>query len=324
MSKTIKRIVSLVLVLAMVAAVCLATVSCTPDNNNDEEKKALATGTYNTYTSALGTNWNPHTWENNADSAIMGYIETPLTDLTIKDSKTGEYQWIFVAATDIQDVTKDHKDDLVKYGCAETDAEEGYVFEIKLRPEMKWENGTPINADTYVYSMKAMLDPTMKNYRANNYYSGESAIAGAQAYYDQGAPIYAAVVPAYGENDTPDYSLDLSAWDLYIDLDSTGMTFAGYSFYEICNDYGYISEDTYNAVDVEGATNIYGMTKVTDENKEAVLQMMDEYCSAFGLSIFNEDGSVVEEFYREFLFYDTKEVGAKVYTFSRHYRGRYP
>ena len=274
------------------------------------------TYTYNTYASALGTNWNPHTWENNADSAIMGYIETPLTDITIKDSKTGEYQWIFVAATDIQDVTKDHQDDLTKFGCIlpegkeASDIEEGYVYEIKLRPELTWENGTKINADTYIYSMKAMLDPAMKNYRANNYYSGESALAGALAYFNQGAPIYDVVVPAYGENEEPNYSLDITKYDTYIKLDTTGMTIAGYSFYEICNDYGYISAETYKAAS-EGE-NIYGYIPVTDANKAAILKMMDEYLSAFGLSIYNEDKSVNEELYKEFLFYDTGKVGEAV------------
>ncbi len=195
MSKTTKRIVSLALATLMLAAIAFGAISC-------GQKEEAGTYTYKTYTTALGTNWNPHTWENSADSAIMGYIEAPLADLTIKDSTAGEYQWIFVAAESITDVTKDHKDDLTKYGCAETDAEEGYVYEIKLRPEMKWQNGTQINADTYIYSMKAMLDPTMKNYRANNYYSGESALAGAAAYYYQGSTVFSVTNSADGETFT--------------------------------------------------------------------------------------------------------------------------
>ena len=156
------------------------------------EDETAATYTYFTYTEALGTNWNPHTWEMDADSAVMSYIETPLTDLTIKDSEAGEYQWIFVAATDIQDVTADHQDDLVKYNCTlpdgmtAEDVTDSYVYEIKLREEMCWQDGTPINADTYIYSMKQLLDPQMQNYRANNYYSGESAVAGAEEYFFQG------------------------------------------------------------------------------------------------------------------------------------------
>ena len=151
--------------------------------------------TYHSYTAALGTNWNPHTWETNADDSIQSYVSAPLADLTIKDSSTGEYQWIFVAATDIQDVTAQHQDDLTKYNCTLPEGvtadqvTESYVYEISLRPEMCWEDGTPINADTYIYSMKALLDPAMKNYRANNYYSGESAIAGAIEYFNAGSTV---------------------------------------------------------------------------------------------------------------------------------------
>ena len=174
-----KKIIAIALVLVMALGIF---AGCQPAKPAEAK-----TYTYKSYTTALGNNWNPHTWETNADSSIMSYIETPLADMTIKNSETGEYQWIFVAAEDIKDVTKDNQADLTKFGCEQTEAEAGFVYEIKLRPEMKWQDGTPINADTYIYSMKAFLDPTMKNYRANNYYSGESALAGAEEYFFQGS-----------------------------------------------------------------------------------------------------------------------------------------
>lgn len=158
-----------------------------PDGTGNTDTKAEYT--YKGYADQLGTNWNPHTWETDPDSIIMGYLETPLATMSIKDSENGVYQWVFKAATSVTDVTKDHKDDLTKYkvtlpeGQTVEQTEKGYVFEIKLNPEMKWENGTPINADTYIYSMKALLDPTMMNYRANLYYNGESAVAGGYNYY---------------------------------------------------------------------------------------------------------------------------------------------
>lgn len=183
-----KKLLAMLLAIVMVGS-CLA--ACQPSDDNSPNTKGVAadTYTYNTYSTSLGTNWNPHTWEMNADSAIMSYIEAPLADLTIKDSTTGEYQWIFVAATDIKDVTAEHQDDLTKYnvvlpaGKTANDVTADYVYEISLREGMVWEDGTPINADTYIYSMQQLLNPDMKNYRANNYYSGESALAGAYDYY---------------------------------------------------------------------------------------------------------------------------------------------
>ena len=297
-----KKLIAVLLVIAMMLGV-LAGCKDTDTTTKD-------TYTYNTYMAALATNWNPHTWENSADSSVLSYIEAPLTDLSIKDSESGEYQWVFVAAESITDVTADHQDDLAKYGAAETDATEGYIYEIKLREGMCWQDGTAINADTYVYSMKQLLDPTMKNYRANLYYSGDSALAGASAYYFQGSKIFEPVVPAYGEGEEPDYSLDLSTVDVYVNVTTNEMTFAGYSFNEICNDYGYISAETYAAVADNADAN--GYVQVTDDNKEAVLTMMNEYCSAFGMTIYNEDGSVIEEYYKEFLFFDTGKVSDAV------------
>ena len=181
MKKTLK-LLALVLALVMVLS-CFA--ACKKKDKADDK----AEYTFKSYSTALGTNWNPHTWETEPDRVIMNYLETPLATMSIKDSENGVYQWVFKAATSVTDVTAANKGDLTKYnvtlpeGQTVEATEKGYVFEIKLNPDMKWQDGTAINADTYIYSMKALLDPTMMNYRANLYYNGESAVAGAYNYY---------------------------------------------------------------------------------------------------------------------------------------------
>lgn len=131
--------------------------SSTPSSNTSQSADATpASYTYNAYDSALGNNWNPHTWETNADDTIQSYLSTPLATMSILDSENGVYQWIYEAATSVEDVTADHQDDLTKYkaslpeGKSASDVTEGYVYELKLNPDMKWEDGTPINADTYI------------------------------------------------------------------------------------------------------------------------------------------------------------------------------
>ena len=159
--------------------------------------------TYRTSATALGTNWNPHTWELNSDDTMLSYVSAPLATMSIEDSLNGVYQWVMVAAESITDVTADHQDDLTKYdvtlpeGQTVEDTTAGFVFEIALNPEMAWEDGTPINADTYIYSMKALLDPAMKNYRANLYYAGESAVAGGDDYYYAGSTAWIDAASAY-------------------------------------------------------------------------------------------------------------------------------
>ncbi len=296
-----KKIVALLLVVIMAIGLF---AGCTPAEKDNTKY------TYNTYMSAFATNWNPHTWEMDADSSIMSYIETPLADITVKDSAKMEYQWIFVAATDIKDVTADHQDDLTKYavtlpsGKTAEEITKDYVYEIKLREAMCWQDGTPINADTYIYSMQQLLNPKMKNYRANNYYTGTSALAGAYAYYNQGAPIYATVLQ-------DGVAVDVTGKDLYLNL--TAAIYGGYSLYDLY-DYGYIADADYTALD--DATNIYGYILITEELMPHVLNAMDGFLSGFGGSIYvdpdAEEKEIDQDMYNMFPFYDTGKVSDAV------------
>lgn len=145
--------------------------------------------TYNDYTTALGTNWNPHTWETNADSTINDYITSPLVNISVLDSEQGIYQWVYEMATSVTDVTAEHPGDLTRYavelpqGQSAEETKKGYVYEIALNPSARWQNGEKITADDYIYSMTQLLAPEMHNYRANLYIGGESALAGAYEYY---------------------------------------------------------------------------------------------------------------------------------------------
>ena len=274
--------------LALLLALCMimSMVACTGNTNDDTtptgdttptegtgettvDTNGIApdTYTYNTYSAALGTNWNPHTWETNADSGVLSYIEAPLADITVLDSEAGSYQWIFVAATDIKDVTADHQDDLVKFGCAETEATEGYVYEIALREGMVWQDGTPINADTYIYSMKQLLDPAMQNYRANNYYSGDSAVAGGEAYYFQGQT---AVMEALdvatlvkGEDGVYTTADGEAAW---IALDTNLAWLGGYSLQFYVDYYGAQYFDVDAMTSLRALADENGNVAITDES----------------------------------------------------------
>ena len=169
MRKMLKR----VLVLAMAAAMTLSLAACGGTNKDD------ASYTYNVYMEASPTNWNPHTWEMNADSEIMSYIEMGLVDVQIAADGVN-FEWVMEMAEDINDITATYADK-EKWGITE---DAGRVWEIKLNKAAQWADGTAINADTYVYSMQQLLSSEMKNYRAGNYVSGDSAIAGAAGYFN--------------------------------------------------------------------------------------------------------------------------------------------
>ena len=175
MKKTLKR----VLVLALAAAMTLSLAACGGKGNDDAGNKEDATYTYNVYMEASPTNWNPHTWEMNADNEMMSYIEMGLVDVQIAEDGVN-FEWVYEMAEDINDITATYADK-EKWGIED---EAGRVWEIKLNKDAKWADGTVINADTYVYSMQQLLSSEMKNYRAGNYVDGDSAILGAAAYFD--------------------------------------------------------------------------------------------------------------------------------------------
>ena len=334
------KILSLLMAIIMLVGV-FAACTKTPDENKPTDKATennkptddgntpnpdegfVADGkdyTYKTATTALGTNWNPHTWDTNADQSMLSYVSSPFVDMSILDSENGVYQWVYEMATSIKDVTKDHQDDLTKYGStlpagAETvaDVEAGFVFEIALNPKAAWQNGDKITADDYIESMKRLLDSKMRNYRANLYISGESALAGGAAFYNSEAPIYAPVVPAYGEDDTPDYSFDLDKaitdGTLYVNVTSDQMTLYNMSLTAL-ND-NYLGDADMKALfkGLAEDSNPYGYTKVTAENKDAIFGAITKLLNnVFSIT----DEATCANYVKEALFYYTNTFGEKV------------
>lgn len=304
-----KKTLAIVLTLCMLLTSCAALAETTA-------AEAPATYTYHTYSTALGNNWNPHTWETNADQSILeSYLSIGFCGMSIKDSENGIYQWVYEMATSIEDVTAEHRDDLTKYSVAlrEGDtadtAEKGYVYELKLNPNAKWENGEAITADDYIYSMQQLLNPKMKNYRANLYYAGESAVAGGLAYYNAGSPIYDVMVPAYGDGETPDYSYDLDKGIadgmVYVNVSSDGMTLYSMSLADLNTQYygGGLSDEISQ---LASAKNAYGYTKVTAENRAVVEKVVkDLLANVFGVTDETEQNNLL----KEALFVDTGKVG---------------
>lgn len=202
-----KRWLSQLIVALLVLSMVLSIVGCktpepvdtdqptgTPEVTAPVETPEPADYTYNVAMGASPVKWNPHTWETNADDSLTPYIWTPLVDVSIADDGVN-YEWVYEGATAVTDITATFAD-RDAWGVTAT---ENQVYQIDLNPAVCWEDGTPINADSYIYSLKQLLDPAMKNYRANTYYNGSAAIMGAAGYYNNdkvGQPILSENVDA--------------------------------------------------------------------------------------------------------------------------------
>lgn len=144
--------------------------------------------TYNEYVTTSPSNWNELTYQDNNDTEILDFISGSLFTFNFDFVKgqpvEGGYSINYDGATKLEDVTADYAGD-PNYKVPET-AESGYAYKITLRSDLKWDDGTPINADDFVYSMSEQLNPLFKNFRADSYYNGSTVICNAERYLKQG------------------------------------------------------------------------------------------------------------------------------------------
>lgn len=160
----------------------------TPNVTSQPPAPEVKEYTYRGYTQSLPTRLDPLNYGTDADAQLLGYLQTPLVSLAPGDS-SADFRWCFEAAESITDVTKNNRQDLTRYSVSlpvnktEKNTFSGFVFEIRLRQDLVWENGDPINADTYIYSMQKLLDPALQNGNASLWISGAAALAGGESYY---------------------------------------------------------------------------------------------------------------------------------------------
>lgn len=207
-----KKILALLLALVMAVAVFAgcqtpaepSEATAAPAASGDPSGEATDAPEADTYTyqdsvSVMATNWNPHTYQT-ADDAYpvdTARIRIGLYDLIFNDELhpvegkepfTGYVVLPEMAASLPVDVTEQVKAEHPEFGIPE-DMTSGYAYTIDLNPDACWEDGTPINADTYVYSMQKLLDPKLLNYRAVDYYGQNFSIAGAEEYANAGRTV---------------------------------------------------------------------------------------------------------------------------------------
>ncbi len=225
--------------------------------------------TFRDYTSGTtDMKWSTHTWETNEDSAILDYITGSFVTFSLGADKAS-WAVTYEMATKYEDVTKDY---VGKYGIAE--GETGKAWKFTLRNDLCWEDGTPINADTFIYSGKELLDPVMKNRRADSWYSGDTSIYNAHNYFYQGQTV---MTPNSEDGEALLFALaDLvkGADGAYTTKDGLAVKFGlkeGYAWMSgnALADYagaGYVPTDVWEGLSALADEN--GFVPVTDESME--------------------------------------------------------
>lgn len=228
-----------------VAGLCAVLTSCGPSGPTGE-----GVYTYNSYLQASPKTWNVHTWEENTDSYIQSFTEMGLYDCIYNVDENGKEGYKFVTemagempvAVRPADITDEELDN---FGF-ESNPQLGQFWDIALNPNAVFENGDPINADTYVESMKLLLSPKMVNRRADSYYAGTLQLINAERYYKQQKETKEPAYRFYKESasDIPSdnnfandgmYYLNIGAYTDYAESVFVGLDQSQANFYTVLN-----------------------------------------------------------------------------------------
>ena len=249
--------------------------------------------TFRDYTSVMPSNWNELTYEDSNDTQILNFLVSSFFEYDFKyeDGKKfnddgsinadgiipGEYEVIYSAATKLEDVTSEVDS---KWGYTDAQKAAGnYAWKITLREDLKWDDGTPINANDFVYTMQQQLDPLFQNMRASSYYNN-IMIKGARDYVYQGQTI----MVDNGVTGEPTLTVDdlVKGEDgtytqedgspIKITLSDSLAQCSGYSVTDL-TEMGYLDADACAAL--QELADEKGYVAVTDETIELVAKLID-------------------------------------------------
>lgn len=175
---------SICLLAALLAVTTVASLSSCDDPRFGGEY------TMYDYTAVSPSNWNELTYQDNNDTQIMSYISGSFFTFDFKfdangEIVPGEFETEFSGAEALEDVTAEYAGD-EKWGIP-ADAKEQRAYKITLRNSLRWDDGTKITAEDFVYSMQEQLNPLFKNYRADSFYNSGTVIHNAKGYVFQGS-----------------------------------------------------------------------------------------------------------------------------------------
>ena len=264
------------LAILMTAIMVLSLVAC----GGEEEPVPEGTGryTYNTYTTISPSNWSELSYQDNNDTQIMSYIGSSFFSYDFKyDDKgeiiPGEFVMKYDAATKLEDVSAQYVG--TEWGVPE--GGKGFAYKITLREDLKWDDGTPIKAEDFVWTMQQQLDPKFQHYRADSFYVGSTVIVNAENYAKQGQTLDAVDNSATGLYTVAD--LVKGEDGVYTQPDGGAIYFSLLDGLDWCSgktvtDYsGYMDAEAFAALQELADEN--GRVQVTDETIALVTKLID-------------------------------------------------
>jgi oligopeptide transport system substrate-binding protein len=188
-NEEMKKFFSFLLVLLALFTVSACIGEPLPVDPGDDEIEIDTNATYFNYLGSV-ENLNPYSETLANSSTLYGFLTDSLY--------SGDYDWDTAIELGIADEVGDFTNTaLLPFGYFPRMATDfpvdvngdGTVWQITLRDDLQFEDGTPIDADTFDYSWQQLLDPKLLNARATNLYSTDSLpLVNARSYFLQETP----------------------------------------------------------------------------------------------------------------------------------------
>lgn len=314
-----KKILALLLALVMCVGLLAgcgnndADVTNSPDASNTGDPSNTGdvvttndTYTYNYAMSVFPTLWNYFTYETATDAEILDYITDGFWSFDYNETMDGYAMVPAMATGDPVDVTSEY---IGQYGLEEGATGRAYV--VTLRDDLKWEDGTVINATTFVESLKRLLAPEAQNYRADSVYAGSFVLHGAESYLKQGQYAYSNMISAnYGDDEyvmVADMTVGenggyaVNGKDVWFNINDGGNW--GSNSLTDYYDAGYFDNAAWNDV-IVAAADASGYVAVTQEVVDAlcdIVAVLHGYADAAGYAEAAGDYAYLE--WEEFCYY---------------------
>ncbi len=173
--KSLKRLVSMLLCLAMIASVAVLAISCGKDNGknppvDDDGVKVGGSVIIGSSTELSGSDFASSTWGNNAADADIRTLTHGYACVQFKS--TGEYVW------DTKVVVKSY--DIIE------NADGTKTFKITINDNLKYSDGTAITAKDYIVYTLVMASPVCLDADVDS--TGGTSYVGSEAYNAATAP----------------------------------------------------------------------------------------------------------------------------------------
>lgn len=244
MAKKWKKLAAVSAAVVMSVSSFSALAAC---DNGEIPEADLKQGTYRTYTTSMPAGWCELSYEDEVSANMISFLTSSFIewDYVFDEEKGGKYNsdgtinadaivdgavdTVYSAATKLEDVTSTVD---AKWGYTADQKEAGgYAYKFTLREDLKWDDGTPIDATDFVYTMKEQLNPDFMNYRYSSY-TDQIPILNAENYVFQGTYSYLNMISAnYGDDEyvdiddmtvTSDDTLQVDGKDVLININKGG------------------------------------------------------------------------------------------------------